>query len=579
MILNNNRGTALILTLMVIVVLLIFGGVFVLRSVNEWNSAQNEKKIAEAYYIAEAAKESGFYKIDELINTYMYTKINNTNPQKVGNQAKQYVNNDDGLGFLYEYVVDGGAELLTLDGGGTEATYSESTTSLGSGAYVYDIVITEKADPSEITNDIWDFPYNYEIRAVGSIGSISQKVYLVGDFTVRVQRDNFAKYALFTDHHTMKPADGGANVWFTDKTNFAGPIHTNERYNFAFNPSGIFESEVTQHLSKARFYNNGSPILLDADNNSPRDVPTFNDDFDRGYDEIVLESSVHKADLYEQARGTDNTTGDGIFIENNGTSITAGIYIHGNSTIEMGVDGSDNATYTIVQGSTTKIVTVDIPNNQTSIETVGVGTDVYQGKPDGLDDLGTIIYVDGHINSFKGTVQRDTEVTVSAENDITISGDILYSEYTPAVGNPGDAGYVPPNADGKTNLLGIISWGEDVQIGTTAPDDVNVHGIVMARNGVFQVDNYNKTDYDEDGFSEGPRGTATLLGGAITQFYGAFGLFNGSTGSQISGYGRNFIYDSRTQVGKSPPYFPSMKTFIAFTNDITDRVAYREGDF
>ena len=63
----------------------------------------------------------------------------------------------------------------------------------------------------------------------------------MGDFIVRVRKDNFAKFALFTDHHGLPSGD---TVWFTGETNFAGPIHTNERYNFAFDPSGIFEGEV-----------------------------------------------------------------------------------------------------------------------------------------------------------------------------------------------------------------------------------------------------------------------------------------------------------------------------------------------
>ncbi len=564
---KNQNGAALILALMVVAVLLIFGGIFVLTSVNEYNATLRENKLAEAFAVAEAGGEAGFHKLDELINTHMLNTVNQTNPQKVGNHAKQYVTANDSLGFLSLYVKDGGVDLLTIDG--DEATYTQSPVSFGGGHYDFTITITEKGNGTEISNDIWDFPYDYEIRANGSLGDIHQQVMFAGDFTVRVQRDNFAKFALFTDHHTMKD---GTNVWFTDKTNFAGPLHTNERYSFAFNPGPIFESVVTQHLSKARFYNNGSPILMDADDNAPRDVPTFHNNFDRGEDEIVPESSVHKADLYDQARGGEDTPGDGIFIANNGTSLIGGIYVHGNSTIDMSVDGSDNAVYTVTQGGTTKIITVDIPNVQTTIQTVGVGTETYSGLPDGQDDLGTIIYVDGYVDSLKGTVQRDTEVTVSAENDIIISDHILYSDYTPAVGNPGDAGYVPPSADGTDNLLGLVAWGGDVRIGTSAPDNLNVHGIVMARNGIFQVDDYNDTGV-------GSRGEATLLGGVITQFYGAFGLFDGSTGAQIAGYGRNFIYDSRTLVGKSPPYFPSMKTFIAFTNDITDKYVYREGDF
>jgi hypothetical protein len=240
----------------------------------------------------------------------------------------------------------------------------------------------------------------------------------------------------------------------------------------------------------------------------------------------------------------------------------------------MGVDVNGNATYSITQGTTTKIITVDYGeeiegDEQTTVQTVGGSTNTYTGLPDGLDDLGTIIYVDGKVNSLAGTVQRLSQVTVSSENDIIITNNIVYEEFTAGSGTPGQPGYVPPNAEGTTNLLGMLSWGGDVRIGTGAPNDINIHGTVMARNGIFTVDNYD---------SGSPRGAATLLGGAITQFYGAFGQFNPATGQQIHGYGRNFTYDGRMATGESLPYFPTMRTFIAFTNDITDRINWQEGE-
>ncbi|VAW18673.1 hypothetical protein MNBD_BACTEROID05-235, partial [hydrothermal vent metagenome] len=142
--------------------------------------------------------------------------------------------------------------------------------------------------------------------------------------------------------------------------------------------------------------------------------------------------------------------------------------------------------------------------------------------------------------------------------------------YTSAIGNPGDAGYVPPNATGTTNKLGIVSWDGNVRVGTSAPDDVNVHGSILSQNGILTVDSYTNQGV-------GARGTATIMGGVITNDYGAFGLFNGSTGQFVSGYGRNFVYDDRMQSGGAPPYFPTLNTFVAFTNDITDKIVWQEG--
>ncbi len=561
---RNERGIALAVTLLVIVVLIVFGAVFVMRTVTEKNLSDRQRMSVKAFYIAEAGEHIGLDSLNTIINTHMLNTVNTTNPNVLANRAQTAVGNGDGIGFLIQHAANGGAAQFTLVG--TQAESNVSATSFGSGNYSYKISVTEKSDPTREATDTWKFPYYYRVESTGTSSGESKKVVVSGDFTVEVQRDNFAKYALFTDHHTMP---SGSTVWFTDKTNFAGPLHTNERYAFARNPSGTFDGAVTQQNLQARFYNNGSSILSNSNSNGTIDVPTFNSTYTRSAAQIVLASSVQKQDLIDQARGGDTTTGNGIFVANNGTALTGGIYVSGNSNVTLAVDSNGDAKYTILQGSTTKNITVKKTQNQTVVETVGVGSTTYTGLPDGVDDLGTIIYVNGTVSSLAGTVQRDTEVTISSENDIVLSNHVVYQEYNAAVGTPGTVGYVPPNADDKTNLLGLVAWGGNVRIGTSAPNNVNVHSIVMARNGIFTVNNYTST-------SVGSRGVATLLGGSITQFYGAFGLFNGSSGAQVAGYGRNFVYDSRTLLGKSPPYFPSMNTFVAFTNDLTDKLIWQE---
>jgi hypothetical protein len=568
----RRKGIALVIVFLVIVILLVLGSVFILRSVTERYASRRERSSIQAFFLAEGGANAGLNRLDILINTDMMSTVNSTNPNILVNHLTKnpdYVGNGDGIGFLINYTEENGQEQFTqVD---DSAVYSEPVTALGNGTYEFIITVTENGDPQTVGEDMWDFPYNYIIEATGSVETTSRVVVLRGDFTVRIQRDNFARYALFTDHHRL---EGGTPVWFTDKTHFYGPVHTNERCSFALNPSGTFDDLVTQHLNTARFYNRGNKILKDWDYNNEIteeliDVPTFNAGYQRGVDEIDLESSVQKEDLQQQAWGGDPGIPPlGIYVPNDGVNLTAGIYVRGDCTIDMGVDVNGNATYRITRGSTTKIITVDYDAEQTTVETLGGPTNTYSGIPDGVDDLGTIIYVDGQVSSLGGTVQRQSQVTISSENDIVIQDNILYEEYTSSSGTPGQPDYIPPNADDTTNLLGILSWGGDVRIGTSAPDDINIHGTVMARNGVFTVDNY---------YWGPPRGTATLLGGVITEFYGAFGMFNPWTGEQVHGYGRNFVYDGRMGAGISPPYFPTMRTFIAFTNDITDRIDWQEG--
>ena len=114
----------------------------------------------------------------------------------------------------------------------------------------------------------------------------------------------------------------------------------------------------------------------------------------------------------------------------------------------------------------------------------------------------------------------------------------MYSDYTAAQGTIGDPDYVSPSVDDAVNMLGIVSWTGDVYVGTSAQDNVNIHGTILAKEGVFTVEDYDDVEV-------GSRGTVTLLGGVITNKYGAFGTFSDSSGENVSGYGRSFVYDRR----------------------------------
>ncbi|HSB77203.1 MAG TPA: hypothetical protein VLM91_00340, partial [Candidatus Methylomirabilis sp.] len=92
-----------------------------------------------------------------------------------------------------------------------------------------------------------------------------------------------------------------------------------------------------------------------------------------------------------------------------------------------------------------------------------------------------------------------------------------------------------------------------------------VHATVMTPNGEFRVDNYNS----------GPtRGTATILGGVIENTYGAFGTFSGNTPN--TGYGRNFIYDTRMGRGMAPPFFPTIGSVISILSGANDRPNWQQ---
>ncbi|MBF0331399.1 MAG: DUF4900 domain-containing protein [Candidatus Omnitrophica bacterium] len=557
----RQRGVAMVLALMIVVNLGILEAAFISRTISGIQMSAVEKEHTKALYATIGGSNLALKMVNTLINGYLQTTILSASPSGVASDAKARVNSGDGIGWLVNAVRLNNTAVLTLNG--EEASYAASG-SVGGVPYAYTITFTEKSDPVTITADKWDFPFAFRIECTGTQGTLKNKIATSGDFTVRVQKDNFAKFALYTN---FQETPGGLQVWFTNRAAFYGPVHTNDRFNFAYNPAGTFGGLVTQAQSTARFYNNNNPVLSNNNANGNIDVPVFQNGFNRGVTPITLTAATAESAMVTEAKNNNNYNNNGIYLPANGNALSGGIYVKGDSTISLSVNAQDNAVYTITQGASTRVVTVNAAANQTTLYNSAANTTTtYTGVPTGASKAGTLIYVNGNITSLAGTVQRDTELTVASSNDITITNNIRYSDYSPGSGTPGNANYVPPSASAATNLLGIVSWNGDVNIANTAPDNIDIHGTIMAQSGVFQVDSYDNGDI---------KGVATLLGGVITNDYGAFGQFNSTTGATVSGYGRNFIYDERMQAGSAPPYFPSLATFIAFTNDITDKLVWQ----
>lgn len=566
---KSERGVALAVVLMGVAVLLVLASIFFSSALSQKTSVDIQKYAMQSLALAEGGAAQARAELKKRIRVDLKGRVEDATQHWTSGTFSAYVTGNNSLGFLRDFAYASGQPQFAVSGG--DATLTLTAPDLGtgiSGNYTSTLIVTPNGAATNPSSDVYVFPYRYMISSQGFVSAVNPPVrksirLWQGQFALTIMRANFAKFALFTSHHSMP---SGTTVWFTENTNFTGPVSTNGRFSFANNPSGHFTDEVTQHETKARFYNTGSSILLDAAANETIDVPIFDEGFVRGYSLINLPSSVTQNDLKVQALGTMSNPGpNGIYVPESGGVLTGGILIKGDASVTMNVDANDNAVYSVTEGSTTKNITVDRTASQTTVETVGAGTSTYAGLPDGVGDEGVLIYALNDITSFSGTVQKDSCITVSAERDIVISNNVRYETYTasPLSGTDPDTGLA---AD---NMLGIIAWGGDVRIGASAPNDVEIHGIIMAPHGVFTVD-----DYD----SGAPRGTATLLGGVITDFYGAFGQFSGMT--PLHGYGRNFIYDPRVTdtPPKTPPYFPYLSGFTAQDDQhIDDRLIW-EGE-
>lgn len=142
---------------------------------------------------------------------------------------------------------------------------------------------------------------------------------------------------------------------------------------------------------------------------------------------------------------------------------------------------------------------------------------------------GSVYFVGGNVSS---------RLTIVSEADMTISSNIIYTT-DPRINST------------STVALGLISKAS-VWVALTAPNNLEIDAAIMATGrsdptgstGSFGVISYNVG---------APRGTLTSLGGIVQEIRGAIGTFNGS--GPVSGYARNYLYDTRFQ-DNPPPYYP-----------------------
>jgi Tfp pilus assembly protein PilX len=127
----------------------------------------------------------------------------------------------------------------------------------------------------------YEVPLDYRIVSDGHVDpQFRRRVVLRGSFRVVLGGSSFAQWALFTHVHTTP--QGGA-IWFTSRTSFDGPVHTNGEFRFAYfpkfgtpdvgnpcDPGRIGATTLTSTSRYAWFNNGGSPVRLQADENVDR---------------------------------------------------------------------------------------------------------------------------------------------------------------------------------------------------------------------------------------------------------------------------------------------------------------------
>jgi hypothetical protein len=410
------------------------------------------------------------------------------------------------------------------------------------------------------------------------MGQYRRNIVIQGEYEFDATVSSFARFALFTNKHE---SPDGSPIWFTERTKFQGPVHTNQNFRFYRNPQfGEYVSSagctnpgpdgcLSSYTKGGIFYgvNNNNVIKNPGTkpsytNSYGTHAPKFNKTVDWNASFIKLPK--------ESINMIDRANERGLMINSNLHSLTlfAGDDT-GNPVERISGDTYATATFQYIRACT----------DATTCTLYRFGTDKKPYKYNGatweplLDALGQpieefngMVYVNGNIAQMGGPPREDpaeperagpalaafADITVAnagAGNGIKITSDLKYESLPCPEAFGGQANYTCTNMDAK-NVLGVYSQDGDILLGdgtNSSLQDLTVHGVLMASTGTVAVDNYKTIT---------PRGNINLLGGIIENSYGGFGTFNSSSGTYTSGYGREFTYDKRMASGVSPPYFP-----------------------
>lgn len=423
----------------------------------------------------------------------------------------------------------------------------------------------------------------------------------IGGGTVTFRRA-FSQYGAFFDRFSGTLASG----------TFRGPFHTNGRLGLSSGASLIFKDQVTQAGGNTYNYDSSTPTVSNTD----RTGVDFQSSFTTA-PTVALPDNIYsqpyavlnKTGLasgspppYEPTqpelisatwglRGASNalpavsgsTIANGVYVpSSDSASITGGgIYVQGDAEVELSVTGGGDQVYKVTQGSLTTEITVTGTNaaGTTTVVRKNNGTTTstqsYTGVPlDATDPTqaakqGVSLYVSGSVTALHGptgvgsgasrttapAIASLTRVTVTALNDITITGDLKYQDTVidPTTGIP-VTGFAA-----KTNILGVFTNKGVINLNpsdtyTTQNRSLTLDAALAAFNEAALNSNSSLNTggilFTGSGLNSSSR---LLIRGSRTQSkIMGIGYGGGSSGT------RDVFFDERFRDGvTAPPFFPT----------------------
>ncbi|MCE1245784.1 MAG: DUF4900 domain-containing protein [Firmicutes bacterium] len=326
------------------------------------------------------------------------------------------------------------------------------------------------------------------------------------ELTTWLQLQSFAEYAYFTDAEK----NGNSTIWFTDRDQLDGKVHTNGYFSIYKNPK--FSNPVTSHNNNDPYYKTNSRLYVvnGTTYSDPAKYYNVYDNYTQDYPIALNNSPDFKFSGGQPEVPLPVDTGD--------IADKSSQKIYQNTELTFEDTGRVKATTQQTSSYQVRVrkngVWVYETRTKTTTETTYYATD------------NLTLYIGGDVTITGGTVKG--KVTIGSEGDMYIEDSILYKDKT-------------------KDVLGLVSE-KDIVLTTSSNTQKNIEldAVLMTLYGSFYVDNYNQGS---------ARGTLTIYGGLIQEQRGPVGTFNSSTSSTVTGYNKNYIYDKKL-LSYPPPNYP-----------------------
>jgi hypothetical protein len=370
-----------------------------------------------------------------------------------------------------------------------------------------------------------------------------------------LKQASFGKYAYFTDQEVSSISQGAISWKAGDRID--GPVFSNNANgtDFYINYNGSTSPIFLDTFTGAGDSIHWTPGTPSGETTYRKIFATGSSGYKLGADPILLpdSSTAQKNSAWGSTSGFPTT--NGVYVK---SSAAGGIYIKGDAAILMSLDAGGNQKIAITVGLNTTTITI----NRSSRTATASGSALGSGSDTGTMAMPNgVIYCTGNITSLKGTIADNLysngQVTlrsaytiatdVNADKDINITGNLVYNTKPNKTLSP------TATCNLAAGTLGLVS--RNTCIDSTAPNTCEVDGVILAggqntSDGSFYAENYNTRSV----------GTLTVLGGIIQKQRGPMGTMNGSTGSQSTGFNKNYNYDIRLGVNP-PPCYPTTGEF------------------